>query len=236
MHLQHVIDQLLFAELKQTYLGETPEALNDPQQRRKLLHVINRGLTELHKRFLLKEGRVLLLVQPDRYAYHLDPAYLEDSTSAEPVKYLRSLEQPFRGGFHSIERVYDQRGVELPLNDLGHPMSLRSPRFDWLYLPPGHDFTELTVVYRDNHPDISQTDLDADFTQVTIDLPPAYLEALLLFVAARLVGAPAVEGGYREEQDFLMRFEAACQQLTLLGLDQTVQDSAPDRFRQGGWV
>lgn len=236
MKLKEIFDLLTHGELVNMNLGGAREGeIVEPSYPRVATN-IGLGLTELHKRFLLREGNVLLTLQPGVLTYLLDSKYLITNTrSREPVKYLDDTPaQPFEDNIFKIERVYDDKGCELVLNDLGNPLSLRTPGYRMLMVPSEIQSSKLRIVYRANHRTMTE-DMWDDPENTEIDLPPAFLEALCLYVAARIVTPVGFVENFHEGNNYMARFEAACQVLDDLGLEI---DNVPseNRFRRNGWV
>lgn len=248
MILQHVFEQLLAGELSQFKIAETPaERLTDAQIRQLVLP-ISLGLTELYKRFPLKEGRFFIELQPNQVEYRLHSRYAASNTdSNEAVKYiLDASPNQFHDDLLKVERVLTLLGFELPLNKLDNEYSLFTPTTTRLRVPekivnqdadlPDVLKTEMIeVFYRANHPTIDMESSSFDPFELELELPDAFLEALLLFVAMRFhapMGAGQLEG--YSSNPYFARFEAACERLKLLNL-AIDQDASNGKLRARGF-
>lgn len=242
MTLQEIFDCLRYSELAQLNLG-TAEGAELEASWDRLLPQINLGLIELHKRFLLREGQVLLRMQPGQRAYRLDPGHALSTPEVPGVaKYLiDSLAEPFTGDVLKVERVHTAMGEELLLNRSGDGLdlalrSVRSPTPTSLILPPDLPAQDLLVVYRAGHPKIERGGAFAP-ESVELDLPSTHLEALLYYVASRLINPNGVAGNtaFHEGNNYYAKFEAACQ--LLVDLDFRNQEGVSDyRLERNGWV
>jgi hypothetical protein len=245
MLIQEVFDALRHGELSQLAIA-TGDDGNIPRAKYPaLLSHLQLGLTALYRRFLLREGRMRLVMIPGTTLYQLNREYAQSNTrSRKPVKYLHDQAEPFMDELMKLERVLTDAEYEINLNVERDPWSAFTPTTTSLRLPkalteqksdvPLHLKTaDLTLVYRANHPKIDVEDFDIDST--TIDLPETYLEPLLYFIAARVhtpIGTPN-EG--QVGMNWVARYEAACRELENQGLD-IEQGGANERLYRNGWA
>lgn len=239
MTLKDIFDQLAYGELRQVIMGNASMEMGEgiPTERRKaLLLSVKLGLTELHKRFLLMEKRLTLTVVPGKQSYLIHKRFAAANTkSAEPVKYINDTADPFQDDFMKIERVYDSEGTELPINVLGNENSVRVTSSNSLVLPDGYDQATFDVVYRADHPEIKDYLAEAAPQLIEVNLPGSHLEALLYYVASRVTNPVGMVTEFHEGNNYAMKFEAACQQLTTLGFTTNVMEENT-RLRDNGWV
>jgi hypothetical protein len=248
MKLKEIFDQLTYGELSQLSIGGGDLGAIQAKDYDRILAHINLGMTALHKRFNLKESNVLLELQSGRTLYPIKTAFAVTGKSKEPIRFLKdSLEVPFKDNVHKIERVYTDKGVELSINDQEDQYSLSTPQVTMLRVPASIvnnpvDFPEnlmtktLDIYYRANSLPIVTDDGDLEPESVEVDLPYAYLEPLLLFIAARMhapLGTGQLEGF--GASNYYARYEAACQDLENFDLDVD-QVSQPDRLHNKGFV
>lgn len=240
MRLDEVFDQLTYGELSQLSIGGAETQGITVDNRRQVLAHINLGLTELHKRFLLREGRVVVVREPGLQSYRLDKRYaVSNDESMEPVRYLEdSPSDPFDNDVLRIERVYDSEGVELSLNDEGDPDGVLTTSMGTLWVPEHLETPRLRVDYRANHPIIDKDEAAFTPEDFEVALPYTHLEPLLLFVASRIhtpFGAGTAEGGFHDGNNYAAKFEQACKRLENLNyrLDRTHKTT---KFEARGFV
>lgn len=243
MTLQEIFDQLGQSELSQLNLGGDGTGINESNWE-KVLTQVNRGLTELHKRFLIKEGRVTLAMQTGQRAYLLHPRHaLTTAVEAGMTKYLLdSMDEPFTGDLLKVERVLTAEGEDLLLNGGGDQWdlaqrSVRTPTYNRLILPTDLPVQELTVIYRADHPRLVKTPGYFNLADVEVELPRTHAEALMYFVASRLFSPMGLSGNtaYHEGNNYQSMFEAACQLLE----NQDYQNKESEenyRLYNKGWV
>lgn len=242
MLLSEVFYQLTYGELVQINLGGASEAGITKENYHRMLAHVNMGLTELHKRFLIKEGTLKIARQVGLDTYVLSKKYaIGNRESQEPVKYIQdSVAQPFLDTVLKVERVYGLDGLELELNTGGDrydPLSqvIRSPSFNTLIVPSAVEGSELTVVYRANHPIIVREDNSFDPTEVDIDLPYSYMEPLLLYIASRVFNPIGLNQQFHDGNNYAAKFEASCLMIQNQGL-QNEAGEVVDRNSRNGWV
>lgn len=243
MQLQEIFDQLSQSELSQLNLGGEGSGINESNWE-KVLTQVNRGLTELHKRFMLREGRVTLAMQEGLRAYLLDPKHaVSTPAQAGITKYLLdSGDEPFTGDLLKVEKVLTADGEELLLNVNGaywdqSQRSVRTPTYNRLILPSDLAVQELTVVFRADHPRLVKTPGYFNLADVEVELPRSHSEALLYFVASRLFSPMGLSGNtaYHEGNNYQGMFETACQLLE--NQDYQQKESEENcRLHKKGWV
>lgn len=248
MKLQDIFDQLTAGEFSQLSIGGEDAGVINPNNYKRVLAHINLGLTALYRRFTLKEGRIVLNLQPGLSTYMLNSDYAEmNRRSRQPLRYIQdSLAVPFKDDILKVEKVLTGGGFELGLNDEGDPLACFTPNMTTLVVP---DFlpnptsetpkwlqtTYLTVVYRANHSIIEVTPGLFDPSRVTIELPYSYLEALLLFVASRVQSPVGLSNEFNAATRYAQLYEAACAELEAKNL-RVDHVAANYRLHQKGFV
>ena len=236
MILSDLYNQLARGELRElaiggaTIGGQTNGIL--PADYPRLLPHIQMGLTSLYTRCSLKEGTVVVPLALPRASYIL--AVDHDV----PLNWADDLLMIER-----VEGVYLGEAVELPLDDLEDPGSIRKPAANMLMVPTDvvvapwlKETTDLVVRYRANHPAIDPYLANAAPIAVEIELPMTHVEALCLFVASRLINPLGMTpGSMHEGNNYAMKYEAAVAALNDLGMHQRAH-SQNTRLVRNGWV
>lgn len=248
MNLQEVFDQLTHGELSQLSIGGNEAGLINPANYNRLVPHVNLGLTQLYKRFPLKEGRLTLELQSNRTVYPIHSKYAVSSRSSrEPVRYIKdSLAAPFKDDIHKIEKVVASSGYEFSLNDESDEYGMFTPSATVLRVPldvaeqsmdlPDEIKTTLVeVVYRANHPLIIADGADLEPELIELELPYSHLEPLLLFIASRVHTPTGMTNEANLGNTYSAKYEAACQLLEFKGL-QVDQGSQNSRLERNGWV
>ena len=212
MVLKDIYDHLANGELINVNLGKTDADGNLEEAAR------------LYKRFRLKEGEVTILLQDGVTRYKLKSDFAQSNTkSTEPVKYLDDSVDPFIDDLLKIEQVFDDEDKELLLNVKGNKDSLTI------------ETQTVRVIYRKDHPKFDKLLAPALAFQQEVELPEAYLEPLLYFVASRIFTPMGLNQEFNEGKDYYIKYENACSRLETQGL---VLDNMGEveTFRSRGWV
>jgi hypothetical protein len=241
MKLKEIFDHLTTSELSQVSLGGSRLGEVAQSDYVKVGRLVSRGITELHKRFPLKEKTFIVEMQDGMTSYVLDMAYAQSNDdSLEPVKYIDDTADPFLNDLFKVERVYDdgvgEEQCELALNEIGNRLSLRTPNYKTLVVPADVETYTVEVVYRANHVKLTDADF-ADPETCEIDLPDSHLEPLLLFVAAKALNPTGFMGGngFHEGNNYEAKYEMACLLLENQNL-RVDSDVMNDRLERNGWV
>lgn len=228
MKLSEIFTQLSHGELSQISIaGEEAGKLNKAGYIQLASHV-NLGLTALHKRFTIKEKQYVLQLLPEVINYRLKNTYgLADILKIEKVSVDSGTEL-------GLNDTSDQYSVFTPSsNDLRIPIDLVNGSLE---LPVWLRTRALKISYRANHP-ILTVDDGIDYPDdVEIDLPDSYLEALLYFIASRIMSPiGSGQGEMNMGNNYAIKYEQACQVIELANL-KIDQDSQNNQFHRNGWV
>lgn len=239
MTLQDVFDYLAHGELQALRLSNSGIAIS-PDVYEKTIQHINLGLTDLYKRFWLGSKHLILQLYSHIYYYSLEYKYANSNvTSGEVYKYiLDSSDDPFLEDVLEIEQVYDQEGTQVPLNDITQDTSVFTSSYKTIYTPPvfkaNFEGSILIVQYRMAHSLIAHT-RDMDPSEVDVNIPPALLEPLLVYVAYR---AQASIGGMEAQQEAMLyqqRYETLCAEAIKSGVGITT-NYTNIKLDNNGWV
>lgn len=227
MKLSEIYNQLAYGELRQIVMGTGPMPVGEvgiPQAKQaEIFPFVVLGLTELHKRFKIREGSTSVT--------------LIDSQADYSLASVTDLMQ--------VEHIYgtaDDKPYDIPLNE-NLDWAIRTPVFNQLVVPTDSnkapwllETPALTVTYRADHPVIDSNIANAAAQIVDIELPSVYLQALLYYVCARLTASlGATSEGYHEGDNYQAKFEYACQVLKADSFEVD-EEVGFDKLRLRGWV
>lgn len=248
MKLSEIFTQLAYGELSQLALGKNSDGELSEANFPALVSHVNLGLTALYKRFTLKEGRLTLALQSGMMTYPLAPAYAVNAVgSTQPVRFIEdTVEAPFLGDIHKVERIYTEAGWEMGLNDVDDEYACTTPSMLVLRvpaavvaqeaaLPSELKTSKLDVVYRANHPAIELRGGYIDPTKAEIELPISHLEALLYFVASRVNNPIGMSNEFHAGNSWAAKYEMECAKLETFDL-RIDQGSRNTRLERNGWV
>lgn len=234
MLLEELFNQLRYGELSHIKIGGKSAGEIKIERYPEMVTHFNQGLTRLHSRFLIREDELLLQEYEAISLYKLRPEFAVNSGSAEPVKYIiDTVSSPFLNNVLQVERAYNEIGEELPINDDTRLYSIYTPKYDVVQLTAPVDTNITTLIYRGNHPRLSATALDP--TTQNIDIPEVLSEALLNFVAHRILAPLGGNEFGNASHEYLAKYEENCQQVEMYGLLN--KDSTPSTKAEIlGWV
>lgn len=244
MKLQTIYNQLRQGELSQLSIGGQEQGVINEHNHLVVLNAINLGLANLHTRFSLKERNLKLILVPGVYDYNLTSAFVLDNPESTEV--VRYIEGEFFDDLAKVEGVCTEEGHELALNTRGR-YACFTPKTHTLRVPApivDQDITlhttlrtnALDVVYRALHPEIVPDEyVGLSIEEVEVDLPYAYLEPLLYFVASRVHHPVGMSGDFQMGASYSAKFEQACQRLENMNL-QTDKGAENTKFSRNGWI
>ena len=248
MKLAEIFAQLTHGELSQISLGGAAAGEVNAASYLQLVSHVNLGLTALHKRFQIKENRLVLNLTAGVINYPLKSSYAVNGAGSVLIRTIQDTAlDPFKDDILKVERVLTDLDWELGLNNESDKYSVFTPTFNSLRIHkdlvndsvdlPDYLITDsLTVVYRANHIILTADD-DIDYPEdVDIDLPDSYLEPLLYFIASRIMNPiGAGQGEMNMGNNYAAKYEQACQALELSNL-RVDQGSQSTNLQRNGWV
>jgi hypothetical protein len=216
MNLQIVLDHLRQGELSQISFGA--DGCDTPETREKIIHSVELGLSDLHKRFLLKEGVENVELLRQSTAYTLQATDLVQ-----------------------IERIEDEDGNALSVNDpyALYGITLMGDKSFYIHKDFFKDRTEssktIRAFYRAKPKEINKLLAVAYPAGIEIDLPDTYLQALLYYVASRVHTPIGLTKEFHQGNDYLGKYEAEVARLLQhnIRLDRIEET---DRFSTSGWA
>jgi len=234
MLLSDLFDQLTYGELSQLFLGGVDEAGIAKKDYPKVLAHIRLGLTALYTRFPLRQEEVILRQYEQIQLYHLERRFAATNTeSTEQYKYIHDTEfEPFFGNVLKIDRVFNEGGEELFLNDSSEYWSVHTPAHNSLLIPYPHLENNLSIIYRADHVSIEIENLEPTETEIVI--PPSLISALCYFVGSRAY--TTMNGEHLQDgNNYMQRYEQSClqqEQYGTMNKDETTQT----KLEINGWV
>lgn len=251
MKLLDVYNQLAYGELRQVALGsggiDSTKDTTPKENFVKLFPLVQSGLTELHKRFLLRERELVVTLVDNQVVYmlHIDFAATNDVSTEDPKYITDTATLPFEDDLMRVERIYGTyltKEYEIPLNQYNNKESIRTTDYNRLLLPDDTDLapwlletTTLRIVYRADHPAITPAKANTSPLNTEIFLPPTHLEALTFYIASRVLNPGGADGEFHEGNNYTIKFEAAVQKLKdeNFAVDPEFEN---DKLESRGWV
>lgn len=237
MKLNEIFDQLTHGEFRQLAIGGVKVGEIAESDYPAVAAHINLGLTALFTRFTLKEGRIVLQPTPGQRNYVIDSKFSVNARrSTEPVRYLidEATDIFDSNTVIKLEKVIDPDGFEQSLNLQGNEEGFFTPSLKTIRIPK--DWTKsVTLVYRQNHPQLTPNTGSFDPAQIEIELPYTHLEALLFYVASRVHNPIGMVNEFNMGNNYAAKYEQACARLEQTNI-QADSNSQNDRLWRNGWV
>ena len=261
MQLSELFQQLSEGELSQLHMGGRDEVGIRACDYDKIIPHINLGLTELYKRFNLKTSEVVVQQYDHIQLYQLSTKFAQTNKPAdhydgehEPDKgkdvlnplvvdeyyIMDSIYQPFTGNVLRIEKVHNELGEELYMNQdrayfygSDKYWAINTPSFDTIQVPYPEKENQMIITYRADHDPIVITET-SNLNDIYVPISPSYLEPLLLYIAARVYTNMTTNEG-NEGNNYTAKFEASIKQIEQLNLKTNV-DTQNIKLDENGWV
>ena len=247
MRIADVINYLRFGSLREVSIAKN--ALCNQEALQVIVNAINMALIEINKRLCFRRDTITFDYYPDVERYAVGDLYARMPWG---YQYDNTVEQ--------IMAVWDSRGEYFKLNVRdSRPIKLRDEVLYPNYTPQFDEFPmnvqtigHQTLRFPFKHPaqimsvevllSISkygsagmldqEDEWGVDITQI-IDVPDAFLEAIVAYVSMKIMqpAAPNVHGQTAMGATYFSVFEHAIQQLKLLGYDNTPEFNRDQAFR-----
>ena len=254
MTLQDIFDHLANSEFYDLSISgdpDQPRCLKEEDKPR-VARATELGLINLYSRFRLKEGKLRLDLIPDMSFYLINPEYLVKQPNVVSANnYLTELDLPFVANPLKIESIHaklkegtrfyknnKELEQELVLNKPNNELSIRTSTTNSVMIPAELidvlNQEHLTITYRASHPKLNFDDTEYFSEGTPIELPFAYLDALLLYIAHKIFQPTGFSDNYHEGDNYGNKYERACQLLQAQNFDiDNVGEE--DKFDDLGW-
>ena len=244
--LRDLLEDLAFGPLNNLAIGGDGKGVIPAHMEARVLSYINRSLLEMYSKFILVEKEVVIRVMLDRTLYplrkiHADSFYLPGPEWSQPAccctpgsdvtevcrcsnsvpKFIAdSLAFPFEEDIIRILHVFDEDGIEVPLNDSSDAYSVFTPAPDVLQIPDPIDRTFFAVNYQARH-----RVLQPGECHQKIILPLGLKAALEAHVAYQVFSSMNGQEHTAKAQEYYSRYDLLCtdaeyKDLTLTSMTQ----------------
>jgi hypothetical protein len=238
MKLSSIFEQLSYGELSQLAIGgaETSGIVLSSDYPKLITH-INLGLLELYKRFDLSRKEVFVQQYDEINLYYLDSRFAVTNTeSPEPIKYIQdSVYRPFTDNVLRIEKVINECGSELYVNDDSKYWTVYTPDYNSIQVPWPDANNAMCITYRAS-PDVIPV-VDVVPSEQEVNIPLSHLEPLLLYVASRIFASkPALNNESNSKgMEYMSKYELSCKRIEDLNLVQN-NNTTNMKLQNAGWV
>lgn len=215
MKFSDILADLTRGEFRQYSIGGADTGTILPASYPEIASSMMLGLTALHTRFPLRKNNLSVTRMDGTASYLLQPA---------------------NDNLLKVEFVLDSTGtplsLEKPREDGNYAMLI--PDYRTLWFGPGVTETEFTVTYRADHPALTITEA-TDATAVAIELPPSHRQALLFYIAYRMLSPLDRADGSSLGATFYAKYKTELQELEQRNVSPETTDNRVNLLEINGW-
>lgn len=221
MKLGEFLENISLGELSNLYIGLEGQVELHPQNRKKLVNYANQGLVALHSRFALLKKEVIIRGLEGVSLYHFDKKYSIAYGKQAPLYIDDTVCEPFDNDLIKVLGVYNNLGVEFPLNNRDLNGSLYTPSWNSLQIPHAIQGAGYFIIYQAKAKPLEDDDC------AEINIPPHLEEALAAFVASKVYSHMNGRENKVTSQEFMAVFETKCIEVTTT--DQASESEVGDK-------
>jgi len=236
--LKLIISLLENGELKNTGLINQKTKQLAYGSLKSVIEHINLGLTNLFSRFNLKQNELVLHALPEVRYYYLRDNRIALASNMNRETYIERTDA-VKDGINLVQvmEIFNELGSRISINDRNEIPYIQTSTYDCLNISSLNSAEKFYVIYKAKPKTIV---LDSSFSldDYKIDMPDAFIEPLLMFVASKIfrpMGANNSTANADKSYACYQQYEAQCLQLLQLGLASQCNDTV-NKFTQNGWV
>ena len=237
--LADVYESLATGELTHVIMGsELDEDYSKVPKKHfvRLRNAVQLGLTDLHKRFLLREETISLDLSSGLSSYILTKEYAESNIkSSQPIKYIKDAAAPFESNLVKIARISTDLGDPVPLNLLDSDYTVNLVRSDRISIGKDVKANGLIITFHADHPQFNKYLADSSPMSVQVEIPTTFIYPLSLFVASRIINPIGLSEQFHEGNNYFSKYLSAIAEIQEQGLDIR-QTSSNSRLEEDGWA
>lgn len=233
MNTNQLLAQLSYGEFNNLALSNEGDGTIRTRDMGKMLTFINDGLHDLYTKFLVKESVVTIQLYEYITNYLLVPRFAQSNqvqTDVSEAYILDNLRDKFKGDVGKIYAVFNDLGVELPINDETKMNSVFIRGKESITVPSPDPERVLFIHYQTTHPRITMQNLDEE-----LDIHDTMIAALRSYVAHKLFLSIGSADAIHKAQEYQGQYIFQTQSLVAI-------DASGDsrfhfkQFKKGGWV
>lgn len=264
INVEEIFSEIAVAEGAQYSPVVTPDGALDRTKLNSLITVLNAGLDDIFKRFVVRNHTIIVETREGKRDYLLDPEF---NLSINPDGYIDDIDEgyAFDSPVIAITGLRSEYGVELRLNQRDRlqmdreaaPKGLYSygnmnygnynfltPKYNLLRCPNNLGLVRLYVDIRTSHPRIPFIPDDQlttfDLSTLTIDLPYTYRTAIVYYMMSRLFNSKGAltigRSMFHEGNNYYDKFIRECDSLRASDSEVTEQIDSVNGFIQKGFI
>lgn len=215
--------------------GEGNGTISEPLRKR-VISMTNNGLLELFTKFAILNKELILHTQAGLNRYFLRIEHAVTDPTVGPIKYIiDTMDDPFVGDLIRLDSIRDSTDRPIWTNmpdQLDCDNLFKMTAFDTLYVQ--NPAQVLKLYYRAKHPELS---IDADPSEVDINLPPLYEQALRSYVGWKVYSGQKGQDSQLKAQQLEMVYNSQLNNLTDVNItNEFTPDDFNEKFASRGFV
>ena len=240
-----IFQNLSYGVLQNLAIGEEGSGYILETRRPAVIFNINEALDDLHRRFLLSEKILTLLVFDHITTYKINTEmsfsslginYDPDNVDVDGPYILDSVELPFENDLIKILSAYTGSGYSLPINDINSPSSIFTPHSSLIQIPDPSRMNTLVIEYQALHPRLTYDMGNADALDQEVDIPNVLHSALYSFVAYKTYSNMNTQESSSKAAEHFNMYQGICQNVIEKDLVSEGRPTSDIKFLKGGWV
>jgi len=235
MNIEELFQTLSLGELSNLSMAQSGSGTIIEEKQATILKHANEALLRLYSKFVLKETSLILLQKHDVTMYQLLAkralSYTPGTGEPSVTRYIIDTpEEPFQDDVIRILKVFNDCGVEKPLNAEDNPWSLFTPRTKTLQIPKPFQDQKLAVSYQAKHPK-----LNIDTPQQILEIPEVLEAALTAFIAANVFTDMGTQESLVRGQNLMLKYEVLCSEVEEKDTVAISNVMSATVFEKNGW-
>ena len=229
--LKEFIDRLTDVEFSQHQLSAVYDKNADKKLMNTFISLVNQGLVELHRRFLLKKGVIQFQIKDDKYRYRISDESPDVLSADVPLNFIEVLQ------------IFDDCGNNVPFNNTNryendckydNRLNIQFTDRDTFTTDACHAC--IKIVYRKGPEKIPRVEEVEYFNpeRYDLDIDYSYLDALTFYCAQRMFAVAAPLEGYAAMYSpailYRKKYEEECMRLEASKLDLEGTGDSGQRF------
>lgn len=231
--VNELFECLSYGELQNLAVSVDGTGTIEESAQPKVIVAANEALLKLCQRFPMIEKQLILETRAHITNYHLIPKYAESSYDKSRVQYpyIKDLHtEKFLDDVLRILCVYDETGVQLPLNNEEHPRSLFTPKTKMLQVPRPVEGGSMSLTYQARHVPLTVEDLEA-----IVEVPDVLKSALTSYIGYCMFTNIGTAEATAKAAEYMGKYENACSEVEEFDTLSTTVSQTNQRFDKNGW-
>jgi hypothetical protein len=233
MTLDDLLTSLSYGNLSNLSVGGSGSGVVPDTHKDKVISCVNQALLKLYTKFVLREKELTLRTFDNIMSYPLRAIHADTNSDNVAQKFIHDTEwDKFEGGVVKVLTVFDEIGVEIPLNRENDSSSMFTPYIDTLQIPYARTGDVYFVQYQAKHAKLTAADLEQE-----VNVPLSLTEALSDYVAYAIMSPMNGKENSAKAFQYLQKFDLQCEQVLQKDLvNSSIVETVTNKFEDRGFA